>query len=64
MLPLLIGGYYLFFSTESLEGMSYRQAQKQKGQIQVVYSKRLIKAIKQFSDKEVINLPEDLIEKA
>lgn len=56
------GGAWLFFSKESMEGMSSFQAKKKKTQIDIMYSAKLHRAIRRFTDKEIINAPDALIQ--
>jgi hypothetical protein len=54
-------GYRLFFSKTSLEGK--KESQMHKGTIYTILVPRLIKAIRQFTDKEIIGLPEEMMQK-
>ncbi len=49
----------VFFSkTVTLDGMTYEKIIKRKDVIQLALSQKVLNAIKQFTDKEIINLPE------
>jgi hypothetical protein len=54
---LPMNGYWVFFSKTSIEGLPYDKAMRRKDQINIMYSKKLLSAIRQFTDKEIINLP-------
>lgn len=49
--------HWIFISDVSLEGMNYQQIIKLKNVIQIESNKKLIDSIRQYSDKQIINLP-------
>lgn len=49
--------HWIFISDVSLEGMNYQQIIKLKGVIQIESNKKVIDCIKQYSDRQIINLP-------
>lgn len=51
--------FVFFVKNGSLEGLSYESIIKRKDVIQVALSKKVYNAIKQFTDKEIVNLPEN-----
>lgn len=54
---------YIFFSkTSTLEGLTYDSIIKKKDIIQVDFTKKVYNAIKQFTDREIVNLPENFTE--
>lgn len=54
---------FLFFSkTSSLEGMTYDRIIKKKDVIQVALKKKVYNAIRQYTEKEIINLPKSFEE--
>jgi hypothetical protein len=63
LLRVPTGGGWIFFSTKSLLNMSIGKARIQKEVIQVAYSIDLHKAIRKYTDKEIVNLSDEILKR-
>ena len=50
---------WIFFSKTCLENMSYNMIIKRKDTLQIEYSEKIVELIHSFTDKEIINLPNE-----
>jgi hypothetical protein len=51
-----IGGW-IFISKRSLENITYNNIMKRRDQIQLTYDRKMIKILRQFTDKKITDLP-------
>lgn len=51
---------WFFFSKTCLEGMPYNDIIKRKDVLQLEYSNHMVELIRSFTEKEIVNLPQEL----